>query len=283
MTLEAHSLCGGCWTPGGWTPPASIASGGRGGWQSQSCGIMTGTQGWVKYRLTRDSDGANRGLAYVYWTNPYLGVTRGKWALVGQNTTADCDDDAPGAGSDFAATTNENARPSDLFLDQVAVRKNGEPVVVDSLKDMLHVPAAPIVVFTAAGIFERMEIDLRLRSTSTPTLLPPPSPRKKSIETRPKPTSFVGTWTGASLSVSLAMTSFKTFQIQVSDHTQPVPLELDLISSLGLGAAVRPLDEFIKTELVHLTGTERAAMVKTSAALTAISANFSALEEPAAG
>src|SRR5215813_12146820 len=56
MLLEAKKLCGGCWTPGGWEPPASIASGVSGHWQSEACGFMTGTQGWVKYRLIRDSD-----------------------------------------------------------------------------------------------------------------------------------------------------------------------------------------------------------------------------------
>lgn len=283
MRLEAHSLCGGCWTPGGWRPPDSIASGARGGWQSESCGIMTGTQGWVKYRLNRDSDGANRGLVYVYWTNPYLGVTRGKWGIAGQNIVADCDEDAPGAGSSFAAETGENARPSDLFLDPVAARKNGEPVVLDSLKDMLHLPMAPFVIFLAAGIYERMEIDLRLRSSSTPSLLPTPGVKTSTVETRPQPASFVGTWTGQSLSVSVALTGFRQFQVQVSDRTQPVPLELNVSASLGLGTVAHPIDEFINTELLRRDGTDRTEMIRAAAALGAMSASLRSLEDQPAG
>jgi hypothetical protein len=279
LTLESHSLCGGCWTDG-WRPPATLASGAKGGWQSESCGIMTGTQGWVKYRINSDSSGASPGLVYIYWTNPYLGVTRWRWDIFGQDTTADCDEDAPGAGSGFAAETGENARPSSLFLDAVEVRRTDD---VSGSTNPLVILHAPLVIPLAGGIWERVEIDLRLRSTATPTLLPPPKPSKKMIEVNPEPASFVGRWTGDSISVSLALTGFKRFQVKVSDHTQATPLELDGTATLGLAEVARLVNEHLSNALVLANGSDRADLIKSSVALAAVTVDLSALEARPAG
>jgi hypothetical protein len=279
MILEKEHLCGGCYTEG-WTPPASIASGSSGGWQSESCGFMTGTQGWVKYRLRRDSDGANRGLIYTYWTNPYLGVTRPHFELAGQDVVADCDEDEPGAGSSFGPATGENAPPSDLSLDIVGSRRNGDPATADELTDLIRVAIAPLVVLTTSGIWERMEITYRLRSSSTPAVFPAPKPRTRSLETKPDPATFTGTWTGSSLSVSLSLVGPRRLHAYLMDRTQALPLELDVSASLGAIGAVRPIQELSAQLAVAATDMVE---LRSSAALAALSASLYAVEERPAG
>lgn len=92
-------LCGGEWTPGGWEPPLAIEPGRSGGMQSESDGIATGTEGYVKYDVVW---GARReGMLYIYWTNPYLGVTRPRFATHASDVLPDCDYDTPQDGSTF--------------------------------------------------------------------------------------------------------------------------------------------------------------------------------------
>lgn len=279
MILEKEHLCGGCYTEG-WTPPASITSGSSGGWQSESCGFMTGTQGWVKYRLRRDSDGAARGLIYIYWTNPYLGVTRPRFELAGQDVVADCDEDEPGAGSSFGSASGENAPPSDLSLDIVGSRRNGDPATADELTDLIRVAIAPLVVLTTSGIWERMEITYQLRSSSTPTLFPAPKPRTRSLETKPEPATFTGTWTGSSVSVSLSLVGPKRLHAYLTDRTQAVPLELDVRAALGAVGAVRPIQEL--SALLAGAAADPVEL-RSAAAFAALSASLYAVEERPAG
>ncbi|GIF72450.1 AbfB domain-containing protein [Asanoa siamensis] len=92
-------LCGGEWTPGGWEPPQVIEPGRSGGMQSESDGVATGTEGYAKYDVIW---GARReGMIYVYWNNPYLGVTRPRFATHASDVLPDCDYAASGDGSTF--------------------------------------------------------------------------------------------------------------------------------------------------------------------------------------
>lgn len=50
LLLLRQNLCGGCYTPD-WEPPEVIESGNTRAMQAESCGVMTGTEGWVKYRI----------------------------------------------------------------------------------------------------------------------------------------------------------------------------------------------------------------------------------------
>jgi hypothetical protein len=51
LTLTASSPDHGDWTPGRWTPAPSIAPGASVGWQSESDGIATGTEGTATYGI----------------------------------------------------------------------------------------------------------------------------------------------------------------------------------------------------------------------------------------
>ena len=65
LTLKSSSLQGGEWVI---KPPATIAAGQKGKWQSDSDGFMTGTEGNCVYRL---SDGKTE--CKAHWNNPYTG------------------------------------------------------------------------------------------------------------------------------------------------------------------------------------------------------------------
>lgn len=95
----AH-LCHGDWTPGGWVPPDTIGPGQTGGMQSESGGVLTGTEGHAKYDVIRDADG-RQGMIYVYWDNPWFGVTHPRFATNAVDVHPDCDFQVPPGQSDF--------------------------------------------------------------------------------------------------------------------------------------------------------------------------------------
>jgi hypothetical protein len=89
-------LCHGVWTgEPALTPPPEIAAGATGWFQSESDGLMTGTEGWVKYDVV--SGAGPEGMAYFYWDNPWFGVTFPNFLAVpaGAGYTAPCGDQAP--------------------------------------------------------------------------------------------------------------------------------------------------------------------------------------------
>src|SRR5215470_12045631 len=97
---DAH-LCGGEWTSSDWTPPIDIQPSEVKGFQSESDGIATGTEGWAKYE-TVDSDNNGFGMVYIYWNNPYYGKTYGGLDKDFNDVKVDCDaDDAAGGSSTF--------------------------------------------------------------------------------------------------------------------------------------------------------------------------------------
>jgi hypothetical protein len=68
----------------GWSPPAAIEPGDTRGMQSDSSGsipiignIMTETEGWATFDVVGPDH--RHGMIYVYWDNPYYGVTKAKF------------------------------------------------------------------------------------------------------------------------------------------------------------------------------------------------------------
>jgi LGFP repeat len=100
----AH-LCHGDWTPGGWQPPAFIEPGATGGMQSESGGVLTGTEGYAKYDVV-DLAGRRHGMIYLYWDNPWVGVTHPRFATNAGDVFPDCDFDAPTDSSVFQVDTS---------------------------------------------------------------------------------------------------------------------------------------------------------------------------------
>ncbi|MFO1086545.1 MAG: hypothetical protein U1E21_18490 [Reyranellaceae bacterium] len=227
----------GSWSPGGWQPPESIASGQTGHWQTQNDWFMSGTSGWVQYRIKQDADGGAVGLVVIYWTNPYIGVTHEHRAIYGHSALVD------GNGEpDRWVADGENARPSSLFLDVTSVGINGDPASYEDLEDYLRPDPAPLRLLTS-GVWERMEVSYRLRSTAPPPMVfPGPRPKTTGVETNPAPSVFVGTWRGPNVQITFALVGARRFHVKVNDHTQPEALEFEAEAELDLSGALRALE-----------------------------------------
>jgi hypothetical protein len=242
----AVRCCFGEFTSGDWYPDETIEFGVNGGLQAESAGVLQGTEGWAKYRIVRDSDGAARGLVYLYWDNPYFGVTHGRAELFGVDVKADCDDDASGGGSSFTDATGENEPPADLKLSLVVARRDGSPTVIDEPGDAYRVPLAPVFIFGTAGIWERMEVELRLtssaESTVIPPLLPQPGQRTRRLDVSPSPREFAGTWSNGTVAVTIEPLGRSQYHVTVKDQTAGAPLSLDattILGSEGLGGLLQ--------------------------------------------
>jgi hypothetical protein len=76
LTLIASHLCHGKWT-NGVQPPPTVAAKSQVSWESQSDGVLTGTQGWAKYYLVPSTGGMEQVL--VSWDNPYVPASGTPW------------------------------------------------------------------------------------------------------------------------------------------------------------------------------------------------------------
>jgi hypothetical protein len=86
-------LCGGDWTPA-LSPPSSIPANSQVLFRSESAGIATGTEGYVKYGIPSFDSNNNptQDELYIYWDNPFaFGVTHGLAQVSTQGIQPDCD------------------------------------------------------------------------------------------------------------------------------------------------------------------------------------------------
>src|SRR5207248_572506 len=97
LTKTFEHLCGGDWTPG-LHPPDMIPPGQAQPWQSESDGLATGTEGYVKYKV-----GATTGdTVYIYWDNPFaFGVTKAFCKVSTTDVEPDCDFEKTSGGAVF--------------------------------------------------------------------------------------------------------------------------------------------------------------------------------------
>jgi len=97
LNLIASHLCHGKWTNDGAKPPQQVAARSMVSWESQSDGILTGTQGWVKYKLAPSS--GNNEQVLVSWDNPYVPATGTPWIVPSEsiyNISPPCGNDSTG-------------------------------------------------------------------------------------------------------------------------------------------------------------------------------------------
>lgn len=79
LVLLGSGLNHGAWIIGPYGPPGPISANGLGQWASQSDGIFTGTQGWVRYYPIRPGGSVpenppNEDTIYIEWDAPYVGT-----------------------------------------------------------------------------------------------------------------------------------------------------------------------------------------------------------------
>jgi hypothetical protein len=101
LKLSFSHLCQGNWTDnpspsGHWTPPPTIPNNESGDWQSESAGVLTGTEGYVKYQIqVIGTDNNNKPLphdtVYIYWTVPFIGIPTCKPSTSTEDIEPDCD------------------------------------------------------------------------------------------------------------------------------------------------------------------------------------------------
>jgi hypothetical protein len=86
LTRTFDHLCHGIWTPA-LRPPDTIQNDVRAMWKSESDGVATGTEGYVKYRIEGNGD-----TVYLYWNNPFaFGETWAKSQVSTEDIEPDCD------------------------------------------------------------------------------------------------------------------------------------------------------------------------------------------------
>ncbi|MGH6795661.1 MAG: hypothetical protein ACREDD_10580 [Methylocella sp.] len=71
LSLQKWHLCHGIWS-GNTSPPATIGKGTTATWQTESSGIATGTEAWVKYQVTNPDLNCVPELVWIYWDNPFV-------------------------------------------------------------------------------------------------------------------------------------------------------------------------------------------------------------------
>ncbi|MEO7427255.1 MAG: hypothetical protein ABI036_18855 [Fibrobacteria bacterium] len=229
LILQQDHLCGGCYTPD-WEPPAQIQFGQTRGMQAESCGFMTGTEGWVKYKIIRNSDNDNRGLVYLYWTNPYFGVTFGRHALATLRWTANCEEDSPGKGSGFSS--DEDA-PFGFNLSIEGTRRDGVPTVLDELGDLYRVPLAPVFIFGAGGIWERMDVLMKLSTDEIQYVLPSQPPSTRSLDIHPQRSILEGKWTDENIEVNIRFLWVHNYELTLVDTSPGKSLSITAVCTLG--------------------------------------------------
>jgi hypothetical protein len=126
--IATEDPCHGNWTDGGWRPPPEIAPKSHGAWQSESAGIGTGTEGWVKYQIENtDSDlkadptGKTlcvQQLVYIHWDNPFIwdsGTKPIDFTVSTSDVTPPCNSDKGVWGAFHGGRSSQQSCRHELF------------------------------------------------------------------------------------------------------------------------------------------------------------------------
>jgi len=156
LTKTFDHLCHGDFTPG-LSPPNSVEPNQRVTWASESNGIATGTEGYVKYRVEglKNTGITNGDTVYIYWDNPFtLGVTHAHCQVSTADIEPDCDFDKTPGGSAFA--------PPPSKFEAFQSPQTGGPTSGNTLELVGEVPLAPFFVFANSGITAIAEVGITL-------------------------------------------------------------------------------------------------------------------------
>jgi hypothetical protein len=166
-----NSLTRGIWTPGGWEPPSIIEAKTEQAWQAESSGIATGTEGYVKYKIGKVPLVVPGGpppkpeladTIYIYWNNPFVGVTSAKGSSSVSDVHPDCDAPDESQGTTFADPNSQ--------FEVHSTRHTEDGTAVPSPLDgnegpiLFEVPIAPIVVFGELHIIEHAWVRFDIRT-----------------------------------------------------------------------------------------------------------------------
>jgi Aegerolysin len=231
---DAH-LCGGEWTSSDWNPPQDIQPGELKGFQSESDGFMTGTEGWAKYE-TVDASNNGFGMVYVYWDNPYYGRTYFGLDKDFNDVKADCDvDDSSGGGSTFGAPNPQKPDNFDLLFSSLGYTESGTSSRTLTADELANMGLTPWTWPGLVGILKDPVLTTNFVVRAAP---PPPQFGDLGKQTLAPLTDAVaanwtGEWSSDSVNIQITQTAWDMLQISVSDKTANPTLEFTETFAIG--------------------------------------------------
>lgn len=251
LTQTFSHLCNGQWT-GGWAPPAAIAPASSGGMQSESNGVFGYTEGYAKYNVAQvDSFGENMrlGMIYVYWNNPFFGITHFLFQSALGDVYPNCDFSPP-KGSPFPP----DAKSPVTFAFSFTEYQHGTGGDVTNITDLLGLIAAPIVggatdpaggpVLAVAylagfqGIDKHPELDLSVGNVAGPPVPPTlgggSSTTSLKLLTHAAPGDWVGSWSSEDRKVTLEI-ALTGVQLSANIHDATVTPPITLAQTFAPG------------------------------------------------
>jgi hypothetical protein len=113
-----------------------------------------GTEGYVKFSIDTIGD-----TVYIYWDNPFVGVTTARGQVSTQDVEPDCD---------FEKTGGSSFPPAESAFEIFQTFSGGGPGGPSGIGLIAQLPIAPFIIFGTIGIQEDATIFLTLgRKTSS--------------------------------------------------------------------------------------------------------------------
>jgi hypothetical protein len=113
-----------------------------------------GTEGYVKFSIDTIGD-----TVYIYWDNPFVGVTTARGQVLTQDVEPDCD---------FEKTGGSSFPPAESAFEIFQTFSGGGPGGPSGIGLIAQLPIAPFIIFGTIGIQEDATIFLTLgRKTSS--------------------------------------------------------------------------------------------------------------------
>jgi hypothetical protein len=228
LVQSFNHLCGGSWTAGlapqGRIPPSSSAA-----LEAESDGIMTGTEGYVKYDLIRGP--GKFGMIYAYWDNPWWGVTHFRCGGALDDIFPDCDFDPPAGSSGF--TGGPLTAASLHFVSYIGGKAGGGEIT--SLTDFSNAALlGPFFTFALLGIDKnptlRLEVVDSTTVSSPGTSVPlfgsaPPGRRSLRLFTKAPLEQWVGLWSQGRVEIRIDRVNSLLLSARITDRSTATPLE----------------------------------------------------------
>jgi hypothetical protein len=230
----ADHLCHGEWT-GNLVPKQEIRPGENSWWQSESAGVMTGTEGWAKYDV--QTEGGSIGMAYFYWDNPWFGYTHPPCHAAvskGKNVKAPCgDDDTP--GSSVFTVDNKDLPQFSFHTARFVHTEDGSDITgigdLDAFALAFVNPWAAPVYYDIKGYgVEAIHKDpwafVEFRDDRPKYEFQKPGTSTKSMMADASPADWEGAWRVDDITLQISET-FRQLRVVLDDRTGS-PLSLDV-------------------------------------------------------
>lgn len=221
LNLESEGLDHGIYTDP-WKPPQTIPPGTIGEWRSESSGIMTGTEGHARYRVSIPTPSEYvQEFIDITWNNPYIGGN-------------DCS---------LKITQDFSGEPSEKLHGSWLIETGGPPPNLKKLCDFE--PEAwigaflflPYLAANASSVNEPRAL-FGVSDHGIPGFDPgfgvaPSVPQHRERNTESSPTAWQGQWSEQSVSVRISAEGSSGVRVDLSDGGAQPPLQINASATLG--------------------------------------------------